>query len=131
MRNARDRQPPHVSVLQNPVFATSAHSFLLGFASRDLDRRGAELEKAHLYPRFALSTRLEGSGRNGARGVKTAGQLARVARGARPPIMSIMSAQVVIDFIEIGAQNAPIMGVFYTKMKLSTWAIRHGMARNG
>ena len=105
MRNARDRQPPHVSVLQNPVFATSAHSFLLGFASWDLDRRGAELEKAHLYPRFALSTRLEGSGRNGARGVKTAGRPARAAagaRGARPPIMSIMSAQVVIDFIENG-----------------------------
>ena len=63
MRNARDRQPPHVSVLQNPVFATSAHNFLLGFASWGLDRRGAELEKAHLYPRFALSIRLEGSGR--------------------------------------------------------------------
>ena len=95
-----------MSVLQNPVFATSAHNFLLGFASWDLDRRGAELEKAHLYPRFALSTRLEGSGRNGARGVKTAGRPARVARrvararGARSPIMSIMSAQVVIDFIE-------------------------------
>ena len=52
-------------------------------------------------------------------------------RGARPPIMSIMSAQVVIGFIENGTQNAPVMGVFYTKMKLSTWAIRHGMARNG
>ena len=80
MRNARDTQPPHVSFLQNPVSATSAHSFLLGFASWDLDRRGAELEKAHLYPRFALSTRLEGSGRNGARGVKTAGRPARAAR---------------------------------------------------
>ena len=45
--------------------------------------------------------------------------------------MSIMSAQVVIDFIEIGTKNAPTVGVFYTKMKLSTWAIRHGMARNG
>ena len=42
-----------------------------------------------------------------------------------------MSAQVVIDFIEIGTKNAPIVGVFYTKMKLSTWAVRHGMARNG
>ena len=94
MRNARDRQPPHVSVLQNPVFATPAHNFLPGFASWDLNRRGAELEKAHLYPRFALSTRLEGSGRNGARGVKTVGRPARAARGP------IMSAQVVIDFIE-------------------------------
>ena len=90
MRNARDTQPPHVSVLQNPVFATSAHNFLLGFASWDLDRRGAGLEKAHLYPRFAPSTRLEGSGRNGARGVETAGRPARgapgharAARGAR------------------------------------------------
>ena len=72
MRDARDRHPPHLGVLQNPVFATSAHNFLPGFASWDLGRRGAELEKAHLYPRFALSTRLEGSGRNGARGVKTA-----------------------------------------------------------
>ena len=91
-----------MSVLQNPVFATSAHSFLLGFASWDLDRRGAELEKAHLYPRFALSTRLEGSGRNGARGVKTAGRpeprrACMRALAARGPIMS---AQVVIDFIE-------------------------------
>ena len=116
MRNARDTQPPHVSVLQNPVFATSAHNFLLGFASWGLDRRGAELEKAHLYPRFALSTRLEGSGRNGARGVKTAGRPAARARAARGPIMS---AQVVIDFIEIGTKNAPTVGVFYTQMKLS------------
>ena len=100
MRNARDKQPPHVSVLQNPVFATSAHSFLLGFASWDLDRRGAELEKAHLYPRFALSTRLEGSGRNGARGVKTAGRPAARAARARAARGPIMSAQVVIDFIE-------------------------------
>ena len=44
--------------------------------------------------------------------------------------MSIMSAQVAIDFIEIGTKNAPTVGVFYTKMKLSTWAIRHGMARS-
>ena len=36
-----------------------------------------EKEKALVYPRFALSTRLEGSGRNGARGVKTAGRPAR------------------------------------------------------
>ena len=74
------------------------------------------------------------SGRNGARGVKTAGRPARAARAARvarPPIMSIMSAQVVIDFIENGTKSAPTVGVFYTKMKLSTWAIRHGMARNG
>ena len=85
MRNARDRQPPHVSVLQNPVFATSAHSFLLGFASWDLDSRGAELENAHLYPRFALSVRLEGSGRNGARGVKMrpAGDAAHARARAR------------------------------------------------
>ena len=115
MRNARDTQPPHVSVLQNPVFATSAHNFLPGFASWDLNRRGAELEKAHLYPRFALSTRLEGSGRNGARGVKTAGRPARAARavrGARPRIMSIMSAQVVIDLIEIEPKKISILAQF-------------------
>ena len=103
-----------MSIFQNKVFATSARKFLLGFASCNLHRRRAELEKAHLYPRFALSTRLEGSGRNGARGVKTAGWPARA-----PGIMRIMSAQVAIDFIEIGTKNVPTMGVFYTKMKLS------------
>ena len=105
-----------MSVLQNPVFATSAHNFLLGFASWDLDRRGAELEKAHLYPRFALSVRLEGSGRNGARGVKTAGRPARATsarRRARPTIMIIMSAQVVIDFIEIEPKKSS-MWAHYT-----------------
>ena len=33
MRDARDRHPPHLGVLQNPIFATSARKFLLGFAS--------------------------------------------------------------------------------------------------
>ena len=51
--------------------------------------------------------------------------------GKRVYLKSNSTAQVVIGFIEIGTENAPIMGVFYTKMKLSTWAIRHGMARNG